>query len=448
MIRGMSFTTPEHRRELQSLDRPALESYQVERLRRLIEAILPANSFYREKLSDLPPPRHSLAELSALPFTYKEELLTPRGQDALSRNQTFETERYVRLHQTSGTRGRPMIVVDTAEDWHWWLECWQYVLDAGGVEPRDRVFMAFSFGPFIGLWSAHDACAQRGCLVVPGGGTSTLGRLELMRTVKASVVFCTPSYALHLAEVAAAHQIDIASLNVRMLILAGEAGASIPATRANIENLWQASVLDHAGATEVGPWGFGDSHGKGLFVNEAEFVAEFLSVAHGAPAGEGELSELVLTNLGRKGSPVIRYRTGDLVRPNWRQKAGSRFVYLEGGILGRVDDMLVIRGVNVFPSAVEQVLRGFPEVVEFRVTARKQGALDTLSIEVEDRLDRPQRIAEEFRTRIGFKVDVRCVPLGSLPRFEGKGRRFVDQRNGAANGQGNQMHSNHGQRTG
>jgi phenylacetate-CoA ligase len=136
----------------------------------------------------------------------------------------------------------------------------------------------------------------------------------------------------------------------------------------------------------------------------------------------------VITSLGRGGSPVIRYRTGDLVRPVWQHGQASPFVLLDGGILGRTDDMLIIRGVNVFPTALEQILRSFPEVLEYRMIATKIGEMDQLNIEVEDRLDQPMRIAEEVQVRLGLRVEVKCVPTGSLPRFEGKGQRFIDRR--------------------
>ena len=193
-------------------------------------------------------------------------------------------------------------------------------------------------------------------MVVPTGGVSTLGRLELARSGQATVVCCTPSYALHLAEVGADNSIDVGALGVRRLILAGEPGGSVPAVLRRIEAAWNAQVLDHCGATEVGPWGFGDLAGSGVRVIESEFLAEFLSVATGKLAAEGELAELVLTTLGRTGSPVIRYRTGDLVRPTWHGEGPSRFVKLDGGILGRTDDMLIVRGVNIFPTAIEQIV--------------------------------------------------------------------------------------------
>ncbi|MEC7448924.1 MAG: phenylacetate--CoA ligase family protein, partial [Planctomycetota bacterium] len=226
----------------------------------------------------------------------------------------------------------------------------------------------------------------------------------------------------------AENQIETRHLDVRCVIVAGEPGGSIPSIRQRIEEAWGASVVDHSGASEVGPWGFGDSDGQGLFINEHDFVAEFISVETGKPASEGELSELVLTSLGRLGSPVIRYRTGDLVRPSWNHDRDCRFVFLEGGVLSRADDMMIIRGVNIFPSSIEQILRSFPEVVEYRLTAIKSGAMDSIVVEIEDRLDRPERVATELQLRLGLKIQVDGVPLGSLPRFEAKGKRFIDQR--------------------
>jgi phenylacetate-CoA ligase len=161
---------------------------------------------------------------------------------------------------------------------------------------------------------------------------------------------------------------------------------------------------------------------------ESEFIAEFLSIDQSRPANDGELAELVLTTLGRAGAPLIRYRTGDLVRPQRSGLGNNRFVHLPGGVLGRVDDMMIVRGVNVFPSAVEAIVHEFPEVDEYRLTVTRQGEMDALAIEVEDALEQPERIARLLQLRLGLHVAVRCVPAGSLPRFELKGQRFVDHR--------------------
>jgi len=410
------------------MDRAALAQLQLEKLNRLLAGAATDNEFYQRKLAGCPTQLASLDELASLPLTTKEQLQSTSKDEPFAANLTYPIDHYVRCHQTSGTRGRPLTVLDTGADWQWWVECWQFVLDAAAITPSDRALLAFSFGPFIGFWSAFDALTARGALAVPSGGLNSLARVEMIERVEATALFCTPSYAMRMAQVAAEHQFKLANLSVEKIIVAGEPGGSVPAFRARIEAAWGARVIDHAGATEVGPWGFADADGIGLHVLESEFIAEFVSVETGEPAQPGELSHLLLTTLGRSGCPVIRYRTGDLVRPTWPSGGPNRFVLLEGGLLGRADDMMIIRGMNIYPTALEQILHSFPEVVEYRMTVRKRGELDELVIEVEDHLQRPDRIAEELRLKLGLKVDVRCVPAMSLPRFEGKGKRFVDER--------------------
>jgi phenylacetate-CoA ligase len=420
-------TTWDDRCRIQQLPRAALADLQLARLNALLTELLQHNEFYRRKLSGQPAQLGNLEQLAAFPFTTKEEL-QPAPDEPFALNRTYPIDRYVRCHQTSGTRGRPLVVVDTAEDWKWWIDAWQYVLDSADVTASDRVLMAFSFGPFIGFWSAFDALTARGALVIPGGGLGSLPRIELIRHLDVTTLLSTPTYALRLAEVADEQKIDLTQLGVQKIIVAGEPGGSIPTTRQRIEKAWAARVIDHSGATEIGPWGFADSAGRGLHVNEAYFLAEFISLETGHPAEEGELAHLVLTTLGRTGAPVIRYRTGDIVRPTWSAQGECGFVLLEGGIVGRADDMMIIRGMNIYPTAIEQILHSFPEVVEYRITARSRGALDELIVEVEDHLQQPERIADELRLKLGLKVAVRCVTAMSLPRFEGKGRRFIDER--------------------
>ena len=318
-----------------------------------------------------------------------------------------------------------MRILDTDADWQWWIEAWQWVLDAAEVTARDRALLAFSFGPFVGFWSAFDALAHRGVLVVPGGGMSTEARLHLLAQSQATLVLCTPTYALRMAEVARQIDFPLAEQPVRGLIVAGEPGGSLAEVRQRIEQAWNATVYDHAGATELGPWGI--PHPRGLLVNEALYVAEFLDLESGRPVEpQGQLCQLVLTNLGRPGCPLLRYETGDLVRPRpWPERG---FVLLEGGVLGRTDDMVTVRGVNVYPSAVEAVVRSFPELGEFRIILFRQGELDQLKLVVEDPRDDPARLARELQLRLGLSVQVESVAPGSLERFELKARRVIDRR--------------------
>ena len=444
------------RRQWLTMPRVDLRRHQLTQLNGLLGRILPENVLYHAKFGGQTPQLRSWQDLRDLPLTTKDDLvhgclasnsiapgpenaelsaavpryLRPAGPLDFAANRTFPIDDYVRFHRTSGTHGRPMVVLDRAEDWGWWLGAWEFVLDAAGVTAADRVFMAFSFGPFVGFWSAFDAVTARRCLVIPGGGLSTTARLDLIAGSGATVLFSTPSYALHLAETAATAGIDLKSFAIKTIIVAGEPGGSIPAVREKIESAWQAKLYDHAGATEIGPWGFSTPSGQDLLVNEADFLPEFLVSDSDAFAGDGELSELVLTTSGRDGSPVIRYRTGDLVRPRWDggEENGVGFVRLEGGVLGRADDMLIVRGVNIFPSSIEEILRRHDEIDEFRIIAIRHGAMDDLHVEVEDRLNAPERIATALAVGLGLRVEVTCVPAGSLPRFELKARRFVDRR--------------------
>ncbi len=413
--------------------RADLDRHKLARLRACLAETLPANAFYATKLGRAPPLPDSLAEFATWPLTTKEELVAGAAATGLPANLTYPLSSYVRCHRTSGTHGRPMPVFDTASDWTWWMECWRAILARGAVGPGDRVLVASSFGPFLGFWSGFDGVLACGAMAIPTGGLSSLARLEMARSLSATVLMATPSYALHLTEVAAEAKLDLASLPIRLVIVAGEPGGSIAAVRDRLGLAFDADVLDHAGASEVGPWGVGDRHGRHLDLLEPWFHPEFLSVETGHPAAPGELSELVLTTLGRVGAPVLRYRTGDVVRPRFPTDeeiaAGEcPWVKLEGGVIGRADDMLVVRGVNVFPAAIDGIVRSFPEVVEYRLTVFSRESLDELALEIEDRLDDPRRVARELHLRLGLRVGVTAVPAGSLPRFEGKGRRVVDRR--------------------
>jgi len=411
-----------YRDEIQSLSREALECLQLEKLNTLLAQIVPANRFYQKKLGDLKA-LESLEQLKHIPFTNKSELLS---EGLFANNLTWPVDQYVRFHRTSGTTGKPLAVLDTADDWIWWMNVWQYVLDAAEVHSSDRAFLAFSFGPFIGFWSAHDAIVARGAMSIPGGGLSTRARLDLIKDSRPTVLLCTPTYALRLAEVAAANDIDLRASSVTRIIVAGEPGGSIPSIRTRIEKAWDAKLIDHAGASEIGPWGFADANQTGLHICEAEFIAEVIDPESGNAIQPGETGELVLTCLGRPGSPLLRYRTGDRVLPT--NADGSNFVLLKGGVLGRADDMIVIRGVNVFPSAVEEILHTFEDVIEYRITAFKNGAMDGLTIEVEDQTENTGRIKDAIEVGLGLRVQVILAEANSLPRFEAKGRRFIDNR--------------------
>jgi phenylacetate-CoA ligase len=407
------------------LPRAELERLQRERLAQMLAEVLPRNRFYAAKLADARPD-----DLSGLPFTSKAELLADQqAHPPYGTNLTYAEERYTRLHQTSGTQGTPLRWLDTPESWSWMLGCWTAIFRTLGVTAADRLFFPFSFGPFLGFWTAFDAAQRIGCLCLPAGGMSSGARLRMMFDNAATVVLCTPTYALHLAEVAREQGASLAGASVRCLIVAGEPGGSIPATRRRIEEAWQARVFDHSGMTEVGPATIEcPEHPGGLHLLEGDYLGEVVDPALGVPVRPGQPGELILTNLGRWGSPLVRYRTGDLVRVDPKPcRCGRTFLRLDGGILGRTDDMIAVRGNNFYPAALEGVLRKFPEVVEYRVEVDASAALAELRIEVEPvagaACGLATRIAGAVRDELLFRADVTLVPPNTLPRFEMKAQR-------------------------
>ena len=416
-------------RTLETLGPEPLRDHQWRRFRVMAGELLASNPFVARKwraagvvaLDDL----RTWDDFRRLPFTRKSELVDDQAaHPPFGTNLTFPLERYVRVHQTSGTRGAPIRWLDTQESWEWWARCWGFVLRGAGVGPADRVFFPFSFSLFIGFWAGFEGARALGALAIPGGGQDSPTRLAWIETLGATVLVCTPSYALHLLEIARARSIDLAKLRVRTTVHAGEPGAGIPAVRARIEEGWGARAFDHAGMTEMGAYGYECAAQAGLHVTESEFIAEVVDPATGAPARDGEL---VLTNLGRVGSPIVRYRTGDHVRlAEAPCGCGRTFRRLEGGILGRLDDMLIVRGVNVFPTAIEGIVRRFVDLDEFQIEVFRAGELEEVRVlvELEDAAG-ASRVQEALRVGLGIRLEVATVPRGSLPRYELKARRVV-----------------------
>jgi phenylacetate-CoA ligase len=418
----------------ETLTREQLGALQLSKLQVMMSHLWGKNRFYTEKwkAADVQPSDiHSLTDLAGLPLTRKKELTDDQATHGpFGTNLTYPLEAYIRMHQTSGTTGTPLKVFDTSESWDWWGRCWGHVLAGAGVTASDRVFLAFAFGPFIGFWAAVEGAKEIGALMIPGGGRDTQQRLEMMLAAKATVLCCTPSYALRMAEIAHEIGFDIRSIPLKATIHAGEPGASVPAVKQRIENSWAAKCFDHAGASEVGAHSF-ECHVQpgGTHLIESEYIAEVLNPLTGEAVSPGDRGELVITNLGRWGFPVIRYCTGDLVQMNLeRCQCGRTSLRFEGGVLGRADDMVTVRGVNVFPGGVENIIRHFTEVDEFRVTVNKVKQMDEMDIEVEFCGGTDPKlvhaIASKLDSMLGFRPRVQQVVHNALPRFEMKAKRF------------------------
>lgn len=414
------------------IDRARLRANQWRKLRSLVLHLATSEGFYAHKFR-----QHGVRVTSMnriedfiqqVPFTTKSELLQDRlDHPPFGSNLTRPFDQYTRFCQTSGTSsGQPMAWLDTVESWEAMLECWRRVFDGAELaRGRDRIFFAFSFGPFLGFWTAFEAAA-RDYMVLPGGGLSSQARLEMMARYGATTLCCTPTYALRLGEMLGeASGVERMALRVNKIIVAGEPGGSIPEVRARIEQLWDARVYDHHGMTEVGPVSYEiTDYPRDLIVIEEGYLAEVIHPETGTEVPEGEHGELVLTTLTRVGCPLLRYRTGDWVK---KLERGGRLI-LEGGVLSRVDEMVVVRGVNVYPSAIEAVVRQFTEVVEFMVEQKKVDAMDEIELLIELKPTASKSLLKRLEARLrdtfSLRIPVHLVECGTLPRHEFKARRW------------------------
>lgn len=369
------------------------------------------------------------ADLFSIPPLTKSELVADQClHPHLGSNLTRPTRDYTRLSQTSGTTATPLLVPDSQDNWDWMLENWILGFHSLGITPAERIFFAFSFGPFLGFWTAFEAAIRLGATTYPAGGQSTSARLQNLVRSDASVLCCTPTYALHLAETSQSLHLPPPP-NLRQIIVAGEPGGLSLPLRSRLKTLWpDTQLLDHYGMTEVGPTAFlSPSHNDALQILGDRYIAEVVDPASLTPTPPGQTGELLLTPLGRNDWPILRYRTGDLVRA-W---APSETGLLRGGILGRADDMVIVRGVNVHPSAIQDVLAAFPDIAEHRMHVLHEGALTELHLEIEPAptCKHPAALADEIQAALhrslSLRIRVTATAPDALPRFEMKAKRWI-----------------------
>jgi phenylacetate-CoA ligase len=360
------------------------------------------------------------------PFTTKDDIAADRLGSPFGTNLTRPIAEYPRLCQTSGTTGAPVAWPDSDENWAAMLDAWEVIYRSAGIEPgRDRIYFAFSFGPFLGFWTAFEAAARMGCMAVPGGGVGSAARLAAIDQLGATVLCCTPTYAMRLGSEKSG------ALKIEKIIVAGEPGGSVAAVRQQISALWDgARVIDHHGMTEVGPVSMEAPGAAGnLCLIPGYHFAEIIDIETGKEVPDGGEGELVLTTLRRPDSPALRYRTGDLVKKAWYEVGGERVLGFEGGILGRIDDMVVVRGVNIYPSAVDAVLRRFDEIEEYQVVETSERAMAEISVRIEvtdgAAVGFEDRVGEALASAFTLRIPVEIVSPRSLPRFEFKAKRWV-----------------------
>ena len=385
---------------------------QLGRLSRGLDLLRKHNPFWRERLH----PVRTWGDFERLPLVTKAELVADQAaQPPFGTNLTFPLDAYTRLHQTSGSSGvAPLRWLDTPESWEWCTRIWsEQVLPQAGLTAADRVFLAFSFGPFLGFWSAFAGAERLGAMVVSGGAMTSEQRARAILDTAATVLCCTPTYGLRLAETARAAGLDLAQSALRVTIHAGEPGASVPAVRAALAEAFGALPFDHTGMTELGPTGFGCPLGDGVHLIESEYVFEVLD------------GELVATNLGRWGMPLVRYRTGDRAELTYGCACGCPFAKVAGGLRTRVDDMFTVRGVNLYPAQVEDVVRRHGGVGEIVIEAAVERAMDEVTVLLETESTAVvEAVAGDLRNSLGVRIECRAVPPGSLPRGELKAQRL------------------------
>ncbi len=345
------------------------------------------------------------------------------------------------FRQTSGTTGQPVYHPETWQDWEWSAESWAYALYAQGYRNTDRVFLPFGYSIFIAFWAAHYAAEKIGCEVVPGGVLDTEARLLKMQEIKASAFMATPTYILGMADTARKKLgLDPArDFSIRRITSAGEPGALVPATKKRMEEAWGAKVYDQVGATEIGHWGFECEEQCGEHVLEAFHLLEIEDVETGAPVtAPGESGSMVITTFDRLAHPCIRFDSKDVVQYSRieRCECGRTFRLLDGGVIGRADDITKVKGVLLAPTAIEEVVRGIPELCdEYQVIVTKRGDIDDIALKVEILPDFKHnvksiedRLTNQLRLKVGLRFVLEFHDYGTLPRYALKSRRFVDKR--------------------
>jgi phenylacetate-CoA ligase len=431
----------------ETMPREELQKLQLLKLQRMCEWAYANSPFHRrnfDKADFKPEQITSLEDIRRIPFMTREDWMDSLVEYPMFGDlPTTDQVNAIRYHLTSGTSGRtPIRVLDSMKDWDWIGEMWCYGLWAFGIRPEDSVYFAFGYGSFIGFWGAHYGCEKIGALVIPGGAQTSEARIKQIVEMGVTTVCSTPTYALHLWQKAREMGIDLAKdSKVNKVILSGEPAGSIPAVKHQLEEAWGAKCGDSAGMTELGTiMIFECSHQPGgTHIIEDHYIEEVINPATEEPVGYGELGERVVTSFGRGFIPVIRYRTKDMVMkvPASTCDCGRTWDLYDGGIRGRWDDMKLIRGTNVYPRAVEAILREYSAIDEFQIYIwRKDNIQDEIDIKVEIKpgfeaqwSDLNRQLAKALsEAHEGLRFNIVLTEYGDLPHFELKAKRLVDAR--------------------
>ncbi len=426
--------------EFETLPREAMEALHLKRLRDLTDRVYSTVSFYRRKLTEIgykPGDLRKLEDLSRLPFTTKDDLREnyPFGLFAVP------MERVVRIHASSGTTGKPVVVGYTRRDVDTWSELMARTLSCGGTTSGDIVHNAYGYGLFTGGLGAHYGAEKIGAAVIPMSGGNTKRQILIMKDFGSTILCCTPSYALNIAEVMAEEGVEPCQLRLKCGLFGAEPWTE--GMRREIEKKLHIHALDIYGLSEViGPGVASEciEEKHGLHVFEDHFIPEVIDPETGKPLPHGEAGELVFTTLTKEAFPVLRYRTRDISRLLPTACSCGRTLLRMERISGRTDDMLIIRGVNVFPSQIESVLMAVEGVEPYyQLVVSREGTLDVLEVHVEvnesiftDEIKGLERLAkrveDEIKDLLGVSCKVRLVEPKTIQRSEGKAKRVIDKR--------------------
>jgi phenylacetate-CoA ligase len=441
----MSDNTPYWNPYLETLPLERLQELQLEKFKRIVAWAYDNSSYYRRlyKAAGVEPGDiKTMDDVRKVPTTDKAKLKEAQEEGPFPYGSRLcaPLENVSEFRQTSGTTGTPVYQADTWQDWDWWSECWCYILWAQGYRPSDRLFLPFGYNIFVAFWAGHYAAEKLGCEVVPGGVLDTAARVLKVQELKATAMMGTPTYILNMADVAKNRLgIDAAGLTIERITCAGEPGASIPTTKKRMQDAWGAKVYDHAGATEIGAWSYECAEQSGgMHVNQGMFLVEIEDIVTGELITEpGRKGKMIITALDRMAQPCIRFDSKDLIQ--WAADpcpCGRSYQLVEGGVLGRADDITKVKGVLLSPTAIEEVVRGFDELTdEYEVLVERPGDTDkiTLKVEFNPGAESQQdevlaRLKDQLRlkTNLGYLIEVH--PAGSLQRWEVKARRFKDER--------------------
>ncbi len=431
---------------LETLPREKLKELQLRKFQKIFKWAYDNSPFYHNLYRDAgiePGDIRTLDDIRKVPKVVKANLRAIQGKEPYPYGSILAVplEQVTEYRQTSGTTGQPVYHPETWQDWEWSAESWAYILYAHTFRNYDRLFLPFGYSMFIAFWAGHYAAEKIGCEVVPGGVLDTEARILKIRELKATALAATPTYILGMADTARSKlSIDPAKdLNIRKISVAGEPGGSIPATRRRMEEAWGAKVYDSTGATEIGHWGYECEAQCGLHINEAFHLVEIEDIETGETITEsGRSGSMVVTTFDRLAHPCIRFDSKDVIEwnPMDRCECGRTFRLLQGGIIGRADDIKKVKGVLLAPGAIEEVVRGIPQLGdEYEIEVTKKGDVDNVTLKVEllpeyevELESVRENLIRELRLKTGLRYDLEFCKYGTLPRYDTKAKRFRDLR--------------------